>query len=272
MVKAGGCIFVSDHSNPHHPIAVAKDAQIPTFIQSPTITSLAVANTSSTYLIPEHTPISDQGQLSSCVANATADAFEILKGLEDPNNVEQLSRLFVYWNARLYSKQTNLDQGTYIMYAMQSLIDYGICSENTWQYDTNKVFAQPNQLAYKEADDNTFKADAFYKIRTLGTYRLQDMEAAIRANHPVVFGTNVDTAFENYSGGNTAIKPPSSWAGGHAMVAVGVRYNPNLEFCVRNSWGLSWGNNGHVWFSSDYMTANFTDDLYVGTRMGNLLK
>src|ERR1700690_2371082 len=146
MIKAGGCIFVSDHTNPHHPIAVVKDAQIPTFTRTPQL--LAAGSTSSQYLIPERTPISDQGQLSSCVANATADAFEMLRGLADPNSVEQLSRLFVYWNARLYSKQTNIDKGTYIMYAMQSLLDYGICSENTWQYDTNKVFAQPNRLAY----------------------------------------------------------------------------------------------------------------------------
>jgi C1A family cysteine protease len=223
-------------------------------------------------LIPEHTPISDQGPLSSCVANATADAFEILRGLSDPSAVEQLSRLFVYWNARLYSRQTNIDKGTFIMYGMQSLIDYGICGENTWQYDPNKVFAQPNQLAYKEADDNTFKVDSFYKIRTLGSYRCQDIETAIRANHPVVFGTNVDASFENYNGGNAAIDPPSSWIGGHALVIVGVRYNPNLEFCIRNSWTSSWGNGGHAWLSAAYIMADFTDDLYVGTQMSGLLK
>lgn len=270
MIKAGGCVFVSDHSSPHHPIAVAKDSQIPTFARTPQL--MAAAATSSTYLIPEHTPISDQGQLSSCVANATADAFEILKGLENPNAVEQLSRLFAYWNARLYEKNTDKDKGTYIMYAMQSLLDYGICSESTWPYDTNKVFAQPNQLSYKEGDDNTFKLDSFYKIRTLGGYRLQDVEAAVRANHPVIFGTNVDASFESFNGGDKAIDPPGSWLGGHAMVIVGVRNNPNLEFCVRNSWSSSWGNNGHAWLSSAYIAWDQTDDLYVGTRMANLLK
>lgn len=270
MIKAGGCIFVSDHDNPNHPIVVVKDAQIPTFTRTPQL--LAMAATSSTYLIPEYTPISNQGQLSSCVANATADAFEILKGLEDPNTVEQLSRLFVYWNARLYDKATDKDDGTYIMYAMQSLVDYGICSESTWQYNTNKVFAQPNQIAYKEADDNTFKVDEFYKIRTSGDYRLKDVEAAIRANHPVVFGTNVDLAFENFNGGDTAIDPPSTSVGGHAMVIVGVRYNPNLEFCIRNSWSDAWGNKGHAWLSSKYIAWDKTNDLHVATRMSNLLK
>lgn len=272
MNKAGGCIFVSDHSNNQHPIVVAKDSQVPTFVRGPRIMGLASANTSSTYTIAEHTPISNQGALSSCVANATADAFEIVRGLDNPNAVEQLSRLFVYWNARLYSKQTNLDQGTFIMYAMQSLLDYGVCSENTWQYDVNKVFAQPNQLAYKEGDDNTFKLDSFYKIRTMGGYRIQDIETAVRANHPVVFGTGVDAAFEAYNGGSKAIDPPSSFLGGHAMVIVGVRYNPNVEFLVRNSWSSSWGNGGHAWLSGSYMTWDQTDDLYVGTNMSNLLK
>lgn len=270
MIKAGGCIFISDHTNPQHPSVVAKDALIPTFTITPQL--MAVGATTSTYLIPEYTPISNQDRLSSCVANATADAFEILKGIEDPNAVEQLSRLFVYWNARLYGKETDKDQGTYIMYAMQSLLDYGVCSESTWKYDITKVFAQPNQIAYKEADDNTFKVDSFYKIRTKGDYRLKDIEAAVRANHPVVFGTTVDLAFENFSGGDKAWDPPSTSVGGHAMVIVGVRYNPTLEFCVRNSWGESWGNKGHVWLSSEYIAWNQTNDLHVGTRMSNLLR
>jgi C1A family cysteine protease len=272
MIKAGGCIFVSDHTNPQHPIVVAKDSLVPTFTRTPQIMALAKASTSSTHIITEHTPISNQGALSSCVANATADAFEILKGLEDSSKVEQLSRLFLYWNARLYSKQTDKDQGTFIMYAMQSLLEFGLCSESTWNYDTSKVFAQPTQLAYKEGDDNTFKLDSFYKIRTMGTYRLQDVETAIRADHPVIFGTNVDGSFEGFNGGDKALDPPSSWLGGHAMVIVGVRYNPDLQFCVRNSWGPSWGNSGHVWLSSAYITWDQTDDLYVGTRMDNLLK
>jgi len=272
-MKLNGCIFVKDHTNPHHPLAVQRDAKIETFVPSDTLKKLGASNTSDLYMIPEYTPISDQGPLSSCVANATADAFEIIKGLENPNKVKQLSRLFIYWNARLYSKDTDKDEGTYVMYAMDSLSQYGVCEETTWGYDPNKVFAQPNIVSYKEADDNTLKIDNYYKIRTLDQYRLNDIETALRANHPVIFGTKVNQDFANFGGGDDAFPEPTNYVGGHAMVIVGVRTkNNNKEFCIRNSWSSSWGNSGHAWLSSNYITSNYTDDLYVPTIMPDLLK
>ena len=61
----------------------------------------------STHIIQEFTPISNQGQLGSCVGNATMDAFEILMGLENPNSVVQLSRLHAYYLGRLYTLDTD---------------------------------------------------------------------------------------------------------------------------------------------------------------------
>lgn len=271
MFKLNGCKFVSD-INDHHPVAVARDAKIETFVVGSNLTALAAPTDSDLHLIPEYTPISNQLSLSSCAANATADAFEIIKGIENTNNIKQLSRLFIYWNARLYEKTTDKDSGSYIMYDLNSLVQYGVCEESTWNYDENKVFAQPNILAYKEADDNTLKIDNFYKIRTLNQYRLQDVETAIRANHPVIFGTAVDKKFLSYSGGDIAIDEPSTYVGNHAMIIVGVRTNNgNKEFYVRNSWG-NWNSNGHAWFTAKYITSQYTNDLYVPTIMPDLLK
>jgi C1A family cysteine protease len=267
-----GCKFVSDLTN-HHPAAVARDAKVETFVAGSKVATLAATTDPNLYVIPEHTPISDQGTLGSCVANAAADAFEIIKGIENPNNVKQLSRLFVYWNARLYDKTTNVDGGSYPMYALDSLVQYGICEETTWAYDVNKVFAQPNILAYKEADDNTLKIDNFYKIRTLDQYRLQDVESAIRANHPVIIATAVNNDFVSFTGGDTALQEPTNYVGRHAILIVGVRVkNGNKEFCIRNSWSSAWGNSGHAWLTSEYITSHYTEDLYVPTIMPDLLK
>jgi|SRR5690606_24384266 len=54
------------------------------------------ASNNDEYIIPEYTPISNQKSIGSCVANSIADAFEIMSGLKDPNNVKQFSRMFVY--------------------------------------------------------------------------------------------------------------------------------------------------------------------------------
>lgn len=271
-MKLNGCKFVSDHSNPNHLAAVIKDAKVETFVTGSNLHQMGSSTDPNLHMIKENTPISDQGPLNSCVANATADAFEIIKGLQNPNNVKQISRLFIYWNARLYDKSTDKDEGSIIMYAMDSLSQYGVCEETTWQYDPNKVFAQPNILAYKEGDDNTLKIDNFYKIRTMGGYRSQDIETAIRANHPVVFGTAINQDFANFNGGDEAFQEPTNYIGRHAMVVVGVRRNPNLEFCIRNSWSTNWGNSGHAWLTAQYLESHYTEDIYVPTLMPDLLK
>ncbi len=263
MRKAKGCLFSTNSKDIN---VKTREASIPTFSSSKPFGA-----TTTQHIIPEHTPVSDQGALSSCVANATADAFEIIKGLEDPHSVKQLSRLFVYWNARSYHNETNKDEGTYIMYAMDALTKFGVCQENTWQYNESAVFSQPNIIAYKEGDDNTLKLENFYKIRNVGQERLKDIENAIRANHPVVFGTAIDDNFMQYTGGNKVFTTPINYNGFHAMVVVGVRYNPNVEFLIRNSWSTTWGENGHAWFDGNYMMSDLTSDLHVPTRMNDLL-
>ena len=77
MVNLNGCILVSDHSNPHHPAAVQRDAKIETFVKSPTLMALGAGTPSDLYMIPEHTPISDQGVAQSCTANATAEVVNV---------------------------------------------------------------------------------------------------------------------------------------------------------------------------------------------------
>ena len=226
---------------------------------------LTVVSTSDEHIINERAPIFDQGRLSSCVANATCGALEILLGLSDSAEPPRLSRLFIYWNARVYTKETNLDEGTYIRDAFDSLRTLGVCLESTWKYNSGMVFAQPNLNSYREGDDNTITA--FYRIGSSGSQRVDDIESAIRSDHPVVFGTNVSKEFQGYSGGNKVWDPPSSSIGGHAMVITGVRINSSgeREFLVRNSWGTNWGDNGRCWFSEKYIKWDETNDIWVPT-------
>jgi C1A family cysteine protease len=229
-----------------------------------------VSAQSDLHILPEFTPLSNQGMLSSCVANATADALELLKGLEDAVKVEQVSRLFIYYSARLFSNETNKDEGCYIHNALKSLTTLGTCRESTWDYDTSKVFTRPTLEAYREANDNTITD--FYQITTDSTERISQIELALRANHPVIFGTRVGSEFRQYQGDDKIIGIPSDDIGGHAMIIVGIRTNDSgqKEFYVRNSWG-QWGQQGHCWMSADYITWSKTKDIFVPTRMIDFL-
>jgi C1A family cysteine protease len=242
------------------------------------MTKLAFARMAATpaanpYIISEKVPCFDQGQLGSCVANSTCGALEILQGVEGVT-ITPLSRLFVYWNARSYDHDTNVDQGTFIHNAFDSLMRFGICPESEWPYVEAAVFTQPPTQAYKVASDNEVPLSNFYRIDSTGDQRIADVEMAIRANHPVVFGTQVSQQYESWTGGTNVWQPPTNPAGGHAQCIVGVRRNPDIQFLVRNSWGTGWGDTnypGHAWFSSAYIAADMTNDLWVPTRVEALV-
>lgn len=205
------------------------------------------------YEIPQFTPISNQGSLSSCVGNSVMDCLEILIGLKDPKKVQQLSRLFVYYNARKYHNATNKDEGTFISKAMNSLIKYGVCLESTWSYDKSKVNKSPSIKAYKQAKDNEFKIGAYYQIKD-NSKKLNAIESAIRSNHPVVFGVDVGKEYVDYRGSDKIFDPPNDVVGGHAQIVVGIKYIDGKRcWLVRNSWGMSWGKNGMSLFSDKYM-------------------
>jgi hypothetical protein len=233
-----------------------------------------LASNSSDHIITEYTPISNQEQLNSCVGNAVADSIEILIGASG-KQVQQLSRLFVYWNSRLYTKDTDKDDGTYIRNAFDSIKVFGVCLESTWVYNSSKVFAQPPIKAYKEAYVN--KIDSYYKITSSGSMRCDDIELAIRSNHPVVFGTAVTKEFTQYFGGGNKIWKNANGdiAGNHAMVITGVRHvNGSRQFLIRNSWSSYWGdtdNPGHTWFEESYLAAPYTMDIWVPTFVPDLL-
>lgn len=221
----------------------------------------------SAHIIQEFTPVSNQLNLNSCAGNATADSLEMLLG--QTGKVIQLSRLFIYWNARVYTKDTDKDDGCYIRNCFDSLFTLGVPSEERWAYNESKVFAQPDIFAYGQANDN--KINSYYRINGTGTKRLDQIEEAVRSNHPVVFGTGISKQFITYHNQQVVWNIPDNIAGYHAMVITGVRSRGSKrEFLIRNSWGDSWGddnNPGHTWFSEEYMTWAETSDLWVPTLM-----
>lgn len=222
------------------------------------------------HIIKELTPISGQGLLGSCVANAIADALEILMGLN--GNVIQLSRLFIYYNSRLYDKATQTDGGTYIRNGFDSLKRFGVCREDVWAYDVSKVFSQPSIEAYSEANDN--QIEGYYRISSGDNDLLNDIEKAILADHPVVFGTGVSQEFCNFFKNEEKVwAPPATIVGGHAMIIVGFRYNASnkREFLIRNSWSENWGQSGHTWLSESYILSGYSSDFWVPTLMPALV-
>jgi hypothetical protein len=217
------------------------------------------------YFLPIKTPVSNQGSIGSCVANATCDALEILMGIAGLV-VEQLSRLFTYYNARLAHGQQNEDSGTYIRLAFASLRKLGVCGEDKWKYDVLRYAERPDMMAYRTAAEN--RLDSFYRIDATGDARLDDIDKALYANHPVVFGTLVGREFVEYRGDDHVFYHPGTGVGRHAMIICGVRrVGDRRQYWVRNSWGQGWGIAGYCWLDESYIKHPDTVDLWVPTLM-----
>jgi len=219
----------------------------------------------SEHIIPELTPISNQLDIGSCVANAWCDAMEILDGLDGKDFVEQLSRLWLYWLSRYLHGGTDTDDGTYIRAAAHQLTKVGIIVESDFPYEHANVFPKQVPLyLYTMASNN--RLNGFYRLTSTGPQLGDEIELAVRTNHPVVFGTIVSHPFTRYRGGGEVWSIPSDSIGRHAMLIVGIRYvNGQRQFLIRNSWGKEWGDHGHAWVTEEYITSPETQDLWVGT-------
>lgn len=215
-------------------------------------------------------PVDNQGQVSDCVADGTCSALEFVK-IRDGKAFSKLSRLFLYYNARLATGDTANDAGTYVRLAFATLTSLGTCLETVWPYDPNEVFNRPSWVSYMQAYPN--KTTAFFNIdpNLSGPALIAAVKAALKAQHPVVFGQTVDDAFQNT--GSDGMVPAFNAAtatnpGGHCTMIVG--YNDNLQrFIVQNSWDVTWGDNGFYYELYTDLDARSASDFWVPYLQGS---
>jgi len=216
-------------------------------------------------------PVDNQGQLSDCVADGTCTALEFVQ-IRNGRPFVKLSRLFVYYDARLQTHDTANDTGTYVRLAFASLTSIGTCPETAWPYDPSMVFTRPSWASYQAAYPN--KCTSFYNIdpdvvSAGGSGLVNAIKSALQAQHPVVFGMTVDAAYQNIGSDGIVAMPSANRVGpgGHCQVLVG--YDDNRQvWIVQNSWGVGWGDNGFAYVPYGYLDASGASDLWVPYLQG----
>jgi len=194
-------------------------------------------------------PVEDQGHVGSCAANAVVGALEYHQRLSG-QSVTDLSRLYVYYNARKIGGTTQTDSGTFIHHVMASVLAFGACPERMWPYQQAMWPTEPIKACYQGAEQ--FGAISYARTGVgLGS------KAAVANGLPVVFGTSLPhdmLMIEARDTGQIA-SPRGGWpepSGGHAMLIVGYD-DARGAWLVRNSWGPFWGDQGHLWIAYDVM-------------------
>ena len=194
-------------------------------------------------------PVEDQGNVGSCAANAVVGALEYHQRLA-ANPVTDLSRLYVYYNARKIGGKTEEDCGTFIHHVMASVLAFGACPERMWPYQAAMWRTEPVKSCYQGAEQ-------FGAISYARTGMGIGAKAAVANGLPVVFGTSLphDMLMVEAAQTGAIASPRGGWpepSGGHAMLIVGYD-DARGAWLVRNSWGPYWGDQGHLWIAYDVM-------------------
>lgn len=211
-------------------------------------------------LRPLCSPVEDQGQLGSCTSQAIVGAMEYLENVKHQTFVN-LSRLFVYYGERVIENTVNYDAGAMIRDGIKVVASQGVCDEQKlWPYDIKKFKTKPPASAYRDALTRT--ATSYYRVNSLLEYR-----QALASGFPCIFGFSVTPTFESQAVARSGILPVPAPGerviGGHAILGVG--YDDGMQAAlIRNSWGKSWGLQGHFWMPYAMISdSRWTNDFWV---------
>jgi len=207
-------------------------------------------------LRPHMPPVYDQRHLNACSANAIAAAlwFGDRRHGTGPATVGP-SRLFIYFNERAIEGILSHNGPVSLRSGYKTIARDGVCSERLWPYDVRRFRRRPALRCRTAAAEH--KAIRYMRIER----NLTDMRACLADHRPFTFGFNVHDTFKSGLVKRTGVVPMPTRLdkslGGHAMLVVGY-FEDSRHFIVRNSWGPSWGHDGHCYVPYHYL---LEDDL-----------
>jgi C1A family cysteine protease len=207
-------------------------------------------------------PVEIQGELGSCIACALAGALEFLECKDGVPYVD-ISRLFIYYNARVILKTVDTDEGAMPRDGIKTLAKVGACSEKLWPYVISKFREKPPASCYRDAAKH--QITSYYRIQTLN-----EMRSCLAEGFPFVFGFVPYESFESSKVERAGVlnMPKSNELplAGHVVLAVG--YNDKQKrFLVRNSWGPYWGMQGYFTMPYKYLeNRDLSDDFWTIRR------
>jgi C1A family cysteine protease len=201
-------------------------------------------------------PIENQLKTNSCVANAVIGALEFHQ-LKAGRALTDMSRLFVYYNARHLSDSTHQDSGSFIHHGMAAVLAHGACEARLWPFVEGNVLTKPSEDCYKNAS-------AYEAVQYARAPRGTPALTAIAQGLPIVFGIFVPGEYYQVAAQTGRMPKPDQVVSeqppsGHAMLIVGYDMN-DRAYLVRNSWGPGWADHGYCWIPFETMDSWSRDE------------
>jgi hypothetical protein len=234
-----------------------------TYLNKKTYSRIPLASTTYGGSLPSaafisHEPaVISQGKQPSCTAFAVAYAARsILENERRDWGLDSEDHLFS--PAFLYNQihRGNCQSGTGFVDALNVLVDKGIATLAAFPYEDATCARVPNEAEIAAA--SVFRISEWRRVNTLSP---TEVKAHIVNSEPVMFGMDVDDAFERLASGSVYQHQQGKNYGGHAMVVDGYDDNKGA-FRIFNSWGPAWSENGRGWIA--YSTfSELAEEAYV---------
>jgi C1A family cysteine protease len=196
-------------------------------------------------------PVEDQGNLGSCVAQAAASLIEYYERKVFGNHTEA-SRLFIYYNTRKLMNTEAWDSGSSLKLGMAALVLFGAPPEKYYPYVETNFTQSPEAFHYSFAAN--YKTLRYFRLDVPSielNVLLRTIKTFLAAQIPIMFGTTVYTSIDSAEVAATGNVPfptsTESAEGGHALLAVGYDDNKVImddntdkttgAILIKNSWG-----------------------------------
>ena len=200
----------------------------------------------------------DQGSLNNCTSNALCSAYglELMRQSMKSNKTYKYfdsSRLFLYYNTRLFDKTTDESTGVTLRDTFKAMKKYGVCTEALWPYDEQNVLLKPSTSCYQEGLGNSIENYARL------SQNIDQFRASLKAGYPICFSFEIYSSFFKLKNNTTGLMPVPTKdetklekPNVHSVLAVGYDDDAQLITAL-NSWGRRFGNDGYFYMPYEYI-------------------